>query len=192
MKNITEYHNTTDFIREKIRTYFLDEANDIDIAFKNFYLKIKNSQFGFENEFMKIHYINNTTFKNLIKLSKKFGENKVPIPTTRDIYITGKAIRHAIRDVKQKRGAILPDEFWFKLPTIIKDAKTYFDLKNKTLIYAFDLKVFDLSGKFVVAINYLAKVIDANKERHKLNANFIITAGVVYVNNLKEYEKLDA
>ena len=47
MKNITEYHNTTDFIRERIRTYFLDEANDIDIAFKNFYLKIKNIQFGF-------------------------------------------------------------------------------------------------------------------------------------------------
>lgn len=52
--------------------------------------------------------------------------------------------------------------------------------------------MFDLSGKFVIAINYLAKVIDANKERHKLNANFIITAGVVNVNNLKEYEKLDA
>lgn len=86
----------------------------------------------------------------------------------------------------------MPDEFWFKLPTIIKSAKTYFDLENKTLIYAFDLNVFDLSGKFVIAINYLAKVIDANKERHKLNANFIITAGVVYVNNLKEYEKLDA
>ena len=58
----------------------------------------------------------------------------------------------------------------------------------------FNIKIYIKSknGKFVIAINYLAKVIDANKERHKLNANFIITAGVVYVNNLKEYEKLDA
>ena len=54
------------------------------------------------------------------------------------------------------------------------------------------MNVFDLSGKFVIAINYLAKVIDNNKKRHKFNANFIITAGVVNVNNLKEYEKLDA
>jgi hypothetical protein len=98
------------------------------------------------------------------------------------IWLRDRELIHAIRDIKDARGAMLPLDVWLNLPNYLEIATPYLDTKNNTLLYAFDLP--DITGKVVVKVNYSSKIRETGK-RKIVDSNFIVTGGIFDAGNLK-------
>ncbi len=98
------------------------------------------------------------------------------------IWLRDRELIHAIRDIKDARGAMLPLEVWLNLPNYLEIATPYLDTQNNTLLYAFDLP--DMTGKVVIKVNYSSKIREAGK-RKIVDSNFIVTGGIFDAGNLK-------
>ncbi len=105
------------------------------------------------------------------------------------ILIRDRELLHALRNVKNERGAALPSFVWENLPRLLKSAAIYLDKKDNALMYVIELP--ERAGKVVVRMNYAEKG-RLGGERVNIVANFVRTGGVVDKDNPLEarYERL--
>ena len=96
---------------------------------------------------------------------------------TKDVYISDKGIRHALRNVKQQAGKAVTEKQLNMLPDLMDTCEVYWDefAKNIQFITRQDKEV----QKFVVNLNYKTKM-----QGEKKIVNTFITAGVIEERNL--------
>jgi Phage Mu protein F like protein len=92
------------------------------------------------------------------------------------IWLRDQEVLHSLRDAKNARGASLSADVIKSLPGQLADAEAYWDIKNKAVIYVFDLG--DRLGKVAVKVNYNEK-IRMDGERIGMVSNFVRTTGGV-------------
>lgn len=108
-----------------------------------------------------------------------------------DVWLRDAELVHALRDVKDERGAALPLAIWRDLPNLLAEATPYLDTQDPALAYAFDLG--EGAGKVLVRVNYADKIRQAG-QRTRLTSNFVRTGGVVQradMENGSQYEPLE-
>ena len=96
-------------------------------------------------------------------------------PVSALIHISDYQLRHALRPVKQSRGAALPAHVVAQLPDSLGNARWFYDSHHGNLIAAFDSG--GSMAKAAVVINFVKK---------NVRRNTIVTLGLVDVRNLGE------
>ena len=102
---------------------------------------------------------------------------------TKDVYISDKGIRHALRNVKQQAGKAVTEKQLNMLPELMDTCEVYWDdmKKNIQFVTYQDNEI----QKFVVELNYKTK-INGKKD----TVNYFVTAGKIEGVTLGMYKKI--
>lgn len=102
---------------------------------------------------------------------------------TKDVYISDKGIKHALRNVKQQAGKAVTEKQLNMLPELMDTCEVYWDdmKKNIQFVTYQDNEI----QKFVVELNYKTK-INGKKD----TVNYFVTAGKIEGVTLGMYKKI--
>lgn len=102
---------------------------------------------------------------------------------TKDVYISDKGIRHALRNVKQQAGKAVTEKQLNMLPDLMDTCEVYWDdmKKNIQFVTYQDNEI----QKFVVELNYKTK-INGKKD----TVNYFVTAGKIDETTLVIHKKI--
>lgn len=97
-------------------------------------------------------------------------------PINNQVYISDHQLKHALRPVKNNRGAALPMAIIEQLPTHLTTARWFYDSRHHNLMAVFDAAAGDSVGKAAIAINF---------KKGKRTMNAITTSGMISESNTK-------
>lgn len=97
------------------------------------------------------------------------------------------AILHAIRDAKAATGQMMPIDLIRRMPEYIASPKAVlWDIRNRTVLFVFDVDRSGQSGKLVVRVDITGKVPQPDGSIKRERTNAFVTAGVVPTHNLAD------
>ena len=100
-------------------------------------------------------------------------------PETGAITLQQRQVLHMLRDAKQVRGRVVPDEVLRHLPSVLTSPRAVLrDLRDGDLLYVFDAPA-GRRGKIVVRLDFDIKHREAGGRRITVTTNSVRTAGIV-------------
>lgn len=100
-------------------------------------------------------------------------------PETGAITLQQRQVLHMLRDAKQVRGRVVPDEVLRHLPSVLTSPRAVLrDLRDGDLLYVFDAPS-GRRGKIVVRLDFDIKHREAGGRRITVTTNSVRTAGIV-------------
>ncbi len=91
-------------------------------------------------------------------------------PLNDEIHISDHQLRHAMREIKNLRGASLPENLVRRLPDKLENARWFYDSKHGNLLAVFNVDITNTVGKSVLVINF---------KKGKISKNAIVTSGII-------------
>ncbi|MHB2265819.1 phage head morphogenesis protein [Aliihoeflea sp. PC F10.4] len=108
-------------------------------------------------------------------------------PQSSAITVSERAVRHALRDVKKRRGAAAPADILARMPDIFAAPKAILrDTRDGKLLYVFDLPgESGRAGKLVVEVDFVQKIREQGSKAQRVSTNAFRTAGILTRKALK-------